>query len=244
MGIASLIIGVFSILTSGIPMSFGGMGIFLGLIAIILGILGRRRLLEEGRSAGTAVGGLATGVLGLFGGLLNMVLCMTLCGAAASAEDHSVDVRGSSGQDLAGQTAQNISTPATPPTPAIPATPGVPTPSSTGNTVALNTPVTGMFTPGLPTDGEGRPYLDYTFNVATPGTYTINLVSPNPTAYDPFLILLNNGNELARDDDSGGYPNSRISQMLAAGTYTIRVTSFRRQQVSQPAAFSLTVTGG
>ena len=78
----------------------------------------------------------------------------------------------------------------------------------------------------------------------TPGTYVINLVSPNSSAYDPYLRLLQNGAEIEHDDDGGGYPNSRITRMLAPGTYQVRVTSFRRGQIAAPAPFSLTVTNG
>jgi hypothetical protein len=255
-GIASLIIGILGVLMSGIPFSFGGAGIFFGLIAIILGILGRRRLLEEGRSAGVAMGGLIAGILGLLGGLLNLVLCLTICGAAAN------ENAASSGQDWAQQMAQQMDTsaPATPPAmpdtatpgmpgaptaPAVPEMPAAPTmPTQGGQMVTVGVPMSGVFAPGLPVDGEDRAYIDYTLNVAAPGNYTINLVSPNSAAYDPFLRLLQNGVELEHDDDSGGYPNSRITRQLAPGNYTVRVTSFRRGQIDAPAAFTLTVVGG
>lgn len=261
MGIASLIIGILAVLSAGIPLSFGGGGIFLGLIAIILGILGRRRLLEEGRSAGVAMGGLIAGILGLLGGLLNMVLCLTLCGAAAA----DADANSNAGQDWAQQMAEQMNTatptapatpgtpgmPATPAAPGTPATPGMPanpavpaTPPAGGNMLTLGMPTASVFAPGLPVDGENRAYIDYTLNIASPGNYTISLISANSSAYDPYLRLMQNGAEIEHDDDGGGYPNSRISRMLAPGTYTVRVTSFRRGQIQAPAPFTLTVVGG
>jgi hypothetical protein len=262
-GIASLVLGIFALLTCGIPMSFGGMGIFLGLIAVILGILGRRRLLEEGRSAGVALGGLITGVLGLLGGLSNMILCLTLCGAASEAANEA-DVQ--AGQDLAAQQLQNLglptdpavpATPGTPPMPGMPAMPGTPPtpgmpqmpqmpafPTVGGGVVTVGSPVAGMFTPGLPVDGDNRAYMDYSLTLAAPATYTITLMSPSSAAYDPYLRLMQNGVELEHDDDGAGYPNSRISRFLAPGTYTVRVTSFRRGQVAAPAAFTLMAIQG
>jgi len=106
-------------------------------------------------------------------------------------------------------------------------------------------PVQGMFIPGLPIEpSSGRAYMDYTFAVSSPGMYTITLISPNSSAYDPYLLLMQNGVELERDDDGAGYPNSRISRQLMPGAYVVRVTSFRRGQIAAPAPFTLTATGG
>ena len=111
------------------------------------------------------------------------------------------------------------------------------------NMIIPNVPVTGMFTPGLPTTSDGRPYIDYTLNVPRPGTYTITLMSANSTGYDPYLYLLQNGMELDRNDDGAGYPNSRITRMLMPGTYIVRASSFRRS-ITTPTPFTLTIVGG
>lgn len=103
-------------------------------------------------------------------------------------------------------------------------------------------PLTGLFVPGLPIEpGSGRPYMDYVLTVSVPGSYTIDLVSASSSAYDPYLVLYQNGTELDRNDDGGGYPNSRITRFLSPGLYTIRVTSFRRGPVNVPTSYTLTV---
>jgi hypothetical protein len=260
--IASLILGIIALLTCGIPMTFGALGILGGLLAVILGIIGRRKQLEEGRSAGTAIGGLVLGVIGLLGGVGNAAVCVA-CLSAASVTD--ADDR--AGQEWAEQQAQqlqqmlgqeNQGTPGTPGTPATPLTPGVPaTPSvpvtpgvpipgvpspGVAQAVMVNVPVSGMFSPGLPVDADNRAYMDYTLDVVAPGNYTITLISPSSAAYDPYLRLMQFGGELDSNDDGAGYPNSRISRMLTPGSYTVRVTSFRRGQIAAPAPFTLTVT--
>ena len=262
MAIGSLILGIIALLTCGIPMTFGSLGILCGLIAVILGILGKRRLQEEGRSSGLAIGGLVLGVIGLIGGLANAAVCVAcLSTAAVTPEDDQA------GQEWAEQQAQQLQdmlaeenqppapsgmptqplVPGTPPVPATPGMPAAPTPPVPvgGSTVALNIPVSAMFSPGLPEEADtGRAYMDYTFTVAAPGNYAITLISPNSTAYDPYLRLMQNGAELEHNDDGAGYPNSRITRMLTPGTYVIRVTSFRRGQIAAPAPFTLTVTNG
>jgi hypothetical protein len=140
-------------------------------------------------------------------------------------------------------------TPAVPPqVPAVPLTPAVPTmptpPVPGGQAILPGVPVNAAFAPGLPVDPDGRPYLDYALNVAAPGQYTITLTSPNGLAYDPYLHLLQNGVVLQSNDDGGGYPNAQIAQQLMPGTYTVRVSSFTRSQIAQPAPFTLSVTGG
>src|SRR5262249_50097537 len=59
-------------------------------------------------------------------------------------------------------------------------------------------------------------------------TYVIDLVSPDPKALDPFLVLSDAaGKKLAEDDDSGGGLNARILFRAAQdGTFRIRATSF------------------
>ncbi len=250
MGIASLIVGLISILFCGIPLTFGALGIFLGLIAMILGLLGRRRLHEEGRSAGVAIGGIVTGVFGLLGGLLNAVLCLTLCGAAMSNAEEV-----SSGQEWAQQQAEAManennqgSVPVTPVAPAIPpiqgtlgtsAVPGVPG----GQIITVGAPTAGVFTPGLPVDAGQRAYIDYTLNIAAPGNYTINLVSQN-LLYDPYLALMQGPLPITTDDDGGEGLNSRITRQLNPGVYTVRVSRFQTGQLMSSAPFTLTVSGG
>jgi hypothetical protein len=105
----------------------------------------------------------------------------------------------------------------------------------------VNAPVRGTFAPGLPIDGSGRPYVDYTVQIGQPGQYRFDLVSANASLYDPFLELRQGGMLLSRDDDGGGYPNSRITISLNAGTYVVRASSYRQGQVPAPVAFTLTI---
>jgi hypothetical protein len=267
--IASLILGIIGFLASALPFA----GLLLGLTAIILGIAGRRRLLEEGRASGMAVGGLVLGVIAVLINVAATVACFT-CARSCSelnsrvlsqpvtpeeeaqgqawAEEQSKLLQ----QQVLGQENQGTpgtpGTPATPLTPGVPATPGVPvTPGvpipgvpspGVAQAVMVNVPVSGMFSPGLPVDADNRAYMDYTLDVVAPGNYTITLISPSSAAYDPYLRLMQFGGELDSNDDGAGYPNSRISRMLTPGSYTVRVTSFRRGQIAAPAPFTLTVT--
>jgi hypothetical protein len=65
----------------------------------------------------------------------------------------------------------------------------------------------------------------YSFTAKAGETVVISL---NSDAFDPLLELYaSNGNQVGRDDDSGGFPNARLVFTAPAdGTYTITVTSF------------------
>lgn len=243
MGMAALILGIASILLSWVP----GLGILLGLIAIPLGFVGRRRLLEEGRRSGVAIGGAVMGIIGVVAGVSLTAACVACYGLLDRAQTQAEQVQ--TGMDWAEQAAQSLQQQpdvATPAVPVVPATPAVPAaaPPAGGQALMVGTPLNAAFAPGLPVDVEGRPYLDYTLNVAAPGQYTITLSSPNGLAYDPYLHLMQNGVAIQSDDDSGGYPNAQIAAQLAPGVYTVRVSSFSRNQIAQPAPFTLVVSGG
>lgn len=115
------------------------------------------------------------------------------------------------------------------------------TAGGTARAVTVGTPVTGAFTPGLPTDQHSKPYLDYQLTITAAGTYQINLVSSNTSVYDPYLRLMQGTNELAHDDDGAGNLQSRIQHQLQPGSYTIRVTKFGSGQVASPVPFTLSV---
>lgn len=76
MGIVALIVGIIGFLTSGIPF----VGVVLGLLAIILGIVGKKQLTMQGRSTGVALGGIIMGALALVSGLALTTACL-LCGS-------------------------------------------------------------------------------------------------------------------------------------------------------------------
>jgi tetratricopeptide (TPR) repeat protein len=70
-------------------------------------------------------------------------------------------------------------------------------------------------------------------------TYVIDMVSPDPKALDPYLVLRDaTGTKLAEDDDSGGGLNARITFRAAQdGTFRIQATSYNAGR----GAFTLTV---
>ncbi|MSP63235.1 MAG: DUF4190 domain-containing protein [Myxococcales bacterium] len=77
MAIASLILGIIGLLGS----IFGaGFGIFVGgpfaLIAMILGILGRKNLKAQNQPTGMATAGMALGIVGLALGVVFFAACM------------------------------------------------------------------------------------------------------------------------------------------------------------------------
>jgi HEAT repeat protein len=86
--------------------------------------------------------------------------------------------------------------------------------------------VQGVLTPGDPFDRvrQGSYHVVHTYAMKAGKTYTIDLIS----TWDNFLRLENaQGQQLAQDDDSGGFPNARIVfQAPKDGWYRIIVTSF------------------
>lgn len=117
-------------------------------------------------------------------------------------------------------------------------------PASPAEPLQVARPVRGIFSPGLPVDGGRYPYIDYPLTITTPGSFTIDLMSENTSAYDPYLRLLANGQEIAYDDDGGDESlQSRITQPLGPGTYIVRVSKFGSSQVTTSTGFTLAVMG-
>jgi len=114
--------------------------------------------------------------------------------------------------------------------------------SSEGGAVTVGTPISGTFGTGLPTDEMGKPYLDYTLNVATAGTYIITLTSVDTTVYDPYISLMQAGAQVAYNDDGDNGLNSRLEHEMQPGDYVIRVTRFGGGQLESAVDFTLTVT--
>jgi hypothetical protein len=79
--IASLILGILGIVSGFFTVGFGGMG--LGLIALILGILGRKKAAAENQPKGMATAGMVLGIVGLALGVIFFVTC-SLCVAAVN----------------------------------------------------------------------------------------------------------------------------------------------------------------
>lgn len=71
LGTASLVIGIFALLSSP---TIGG-GVILGILAIILGVVGRGRVKRgEANNGGVAISGVVLGVLGLIAGLASLAI--------------------------------------------------------------------------------------------------------------------------------------------------------------------------
>ena len=86
---------------------------------------------------------------------------------------------------------------------------------------------------------RGRYAHYYSFTLAAQSTLTISLES----RIDTYLLLRRGGQDgpvLHRNDDWGGSYNSRISETLAAGTYTIEATTYHRWEIGN---FTLGVSG-
>jgi len=89
---------------------------------------------------------------------------------------------------------------------------------STANatTVASNSTTAGEFE-------EGGDHDYFRIQISGSGTLTVGTTGSTDTygtLYD------SGGNEIASDDDSGGYPNFSISKILGAGTYFIRLRGY------------------
>ncbi len=110
-----------------------------------------------------------------------------------------------------------------------------------GGTLNVNVPVSGLFSPGLPMDGTGKPFVDYHLYVSSPGSYQIDLFSTNTSVYDPYLILMQNGVQIERNDDGAGGLNSRIVRYLQPGMYIVRVTRFGSGPVQVAVPFTISV---
>lgn len=82
MGIASLILGIISIIidiaTVGV---YGWLGAILGIVGIILGVLGRKNAEKKG----LATGGMVCSIIGTVLGLVLFIACVAVLGAATAA---------------------------------------------------------------------------------------------------------------------------------------------------------------
>lgn len=107
--------------------------------------------------------------------------------------------------------------------------------------VVLGEPTADTLGPSTPMGTAGKPVVDHALVVTEPGRYRIDLVSEDPTRYDPFVALLRNDVVVANDDDGGDGTSARIDRDLARGTYTVRVTRHRVGAFERPVGHTLTV---
>jgi hypothetical protein len=95
--------------------------------------------------------------------------------------------------------------------------------------IALNSEVTGVLARGDARFTDGSVYQAWTFFGTQGQLVQIDVMS---SAFDAFCILQGPaGNEIARDDDSGGGLNARVSVALpVTGTYRIIANTYRQNQ--------------
>ncbi len=92
---------------------------------------------------------------------------------------------------------------------------------------------------------NGQPRVEYTFEGQAGDRVTIRLNAVDATL-DPLVILLApDGQEIARDDDSGGNLNALIDSILLTreGTYTVIATRFEERQGASQGRFELHLEG-
>ncbi len=82
MGVASLVLGIISLLISfgAGAAGMGWIGSICGVLAIVLGAIGKKNPEQKG----TATGGLVCGIIALFWGIIATVACVACLGAASA----------------------------------------------------------------------------------------------------------------------------------------------------------------
>lgn len=108
-------------------------------------------------------------------------------------------------------------------------------PMTAAATVTPGAPATVVRTPAG--DGARAASVELTLNVATAGTYRIDVVSPDGSV-DPELTLIQHAAIVASDSDSGEGTNAQLVRALTPGAYTLRV----RDWSNRAAALTVTVT--
>lgn len=81
MGVASLILGIVSIVIAVFFGAFGWIGIIVGVLGIILGALGKKKAAQEGTSTGVATGGLVCSIIGCALCLVFWIACAACVGS-------------------------------------------------------------------------------------------------------------------------------------------------------------------
>lgn len=126
------------------------------------------------------------------------------------------------------------SMPGMPMMPTMPSMPGMPMAPGGGvpQPFAVGGVTTGTLTMGDPMTPQGALYDDFTMTLTAGAPVTIvtrggpSMTSPGSNL-DVYTIVMQNGVEITHDDDSAGYPNSRvIFTPPMSGQYTVRVTTF------------------
>ena len=78
-------------------------------------------------------------------------------------------------------------------------------------------------------NSSGSFYDDYQFTIDAGQRIRVTAVRPNGSSLDPMVEIYAPGQAqyIARDDDSGGFPNARVEFVAPrTGTYTVRILSY------------------
>lgn len=84
MGVASLVLGIISIVIGAFFGAVGWAGAIMGIIGIVLGALGRKNALAAGNKPGVATGGLACSIVGTLLCLIFWLACAACVGGLSS----------------------------------------------------------------------------------------------------------------------------------------------------------------
>jgi hypothetical protein len=101
------------------------------------------------------------------------------------------------------------------------------TPAAAQQQIAIGAPASGQLTMADPVWTDGAHYKLFVFQGMAGQTVQIDVTATG--SWDPILILQDQmGNEIARDDDGGGYPNPRLQRTLPySGMYRALVKGYR-----------------
>ena len=80
MAVAALVLGILSLVFMFIPI-IGVIAIPMSIVAIILGVLGKKSLEAQGKTVGIATAGMVTGIIAL---IISIIFTL-ICGACAAA---------------------------------------------------------------------------------------------------------------------------------------------------------------
>ncbi len=91
MAVASLILGILSIILSWIPVAGWIICLIMGIVAVVLGVLARKK---QPAKKGMAMTGMILGIIGIVFSLIWVIACGALMGAGAKAlKDSGIDLK-------------------------------------------------------------------------------------------------------------------------------------------------------
>jgi len=91
MGVASLVLGIISLVLALFVSGFGWVASILALIGVILGALGRKKLKAAGEKTGVATAGLVLSIIGLVLGVVMYIACAVLVAGVGTVLEEAVE---------------------------------------------------------------------------------------------------------------------------------------------------------